>query len=280
MALDELRSVVITGASKGIGRATALLLDSLGWRVFAGVRRDKDADALGRDASARLVPVILDVTDRESIRAATWRVEQLTPDGLDGLVNNAGLAVAGPLEILPIEEFRAQLEVNTVGPLAVAQSFLPQLHKARGRLVNVTSINGRIVSPFNGAYAASKFALEAVSDALRMELRHWGIRVIVIEPGAVETPIWETAKARAKENVARMQGKAGGRYDRILQRLLELARVPDRAIPPARVARVIHKALTTRRPRARYLVGWDARLAALARWLLPDWAFDRLLLGR
>lgn len=275
---DRLRSVVITGASKGIGRATALYLDARAWRVFAGVRRHEDGDALRRDASERLAPIILDVTDQETIRAAASEVERLAPEGLDGVVNNAGIAVPGPLEVLPIDEFRAQLEVNTVGPLAVAQAFLPQLHKVGGRLVNVSSINGRIASPFNGAYAASKFALEAVSDALRLELRRWGVTVVVIQPGAVDTPIWVTSKARADRNIPQMARQAGARYARILDRLrADTGGAPERAIAPERVARVIHKALTARRPRTRYLVGWDARLAAWARWLLPDRAFDRLL---
>lgn len=270
------RTVVITGASKGIGRATALSLDALGWRVVAGVRHDKDADALRRDASERLVPLIIDVTDRESIRAAAGRVDQDAPNGLDGLVNNAGIVVAGPLEILPLDEFRAQLEVNVAGALAVTQAFLPLLHRARGRIVNISSINGRIASPFAGAYAASKFALEGMSDALRLELRPWGIRIVVVQPGAIQTPIWATSKERAVWNLARMGG--GGRYERVVRRLLERAgHPPPRAIPPERVARVIHKALTARRPRTRYLVGWDARLAAALRWLLPDWALDRLL---
>jgi NAD(P)-dependent dehydrogenase (short-subunit alcohol dehydrogenase family) len=273
------RTVVIPGASKGIGRATALHLDALGWRVFAGVRSDNDGDALCRDASERLVPVILDVTDREAILAAAGRVDHNTPNGLDGLVNNAGIVVAGPLEILPLDEFRAQLEVNVVGALAVTQAFLPLLHKARGRIVNVSSINGRIASPFAGAYAASKFALEAMSDALRLELRPWGVRVVVVQPGAVQTPIWATSKERAVRNLARIGG--GGRYERIVRLLLERSgSPPSRAIPPERVARVIHKALTAPRPRTRYLVGWDARVAAFARWLLPDRAFDRLILRR
>jgi len=273
------RSVLITGASKGIGRATALHLDRLGWQVFAGVRQDKDADALRRDGSERLVPLLLDVTDGAAIRAAAWQVEQAAPHGLDGLVNNAGIVVAGPLEIVPLDEFRRQLEVNTVGALAVTQGFLPQIHEAGGRIVNVSSINGRVATPFAGAYAASKFALEAASDALRMELRHFGIPVVVVQPGAIQTPIWATAKARAEKNLARMGG--GGRYAKIIRRLLDRSGGPPRhAIPAERVARVIHRALTTRRPRARYLVGWDARAGAWLRWLAPDRLMDRLILRR
>lgn len=271
-------TVLVTGASTGIGRATALYLDHLGWRVFATVRRSADEEVLRHEASDRITPLHLDVSDREAIRAAAWQVEQSQPSGLDGLVNNAGVAIAGPLEVLPLDAFREQLEVNTVGQLAITQAFLPSIRKRRGRIVNVSSINGRIASPFNGAYAASKFALEAMSDALRIELAHWGIHVVVVQPGAIRTAIRDTAKARAEDTFGHPQPRAAELYGKLIHRLLQAAGTsPARTLPPDRVARVIHTALTTRRPRTRYLVGWDARIGALLAWLLPDRWMDRIL---
>lgn len=275
------RAVLITGASKGIGRTTALHLDAIGFHVFAGVRRDADAAALRQDGSARLRPVTLDVTDPASVAAALAAVERDAPQGLAGLVNNAGIVVAGPLEFLPLEQFRLQLEVNLVGVLAVTQAALPLVRRATGRIVNVSSINGRLTTPFAGAYAASKFGLEALSDALRMELRRWRIAVSVIQPGAIRTPIWETSTRRAIGIAERLPPRARELYGGVFRRLEERAgRPPDRAIPPERVARVIARALTARRPKTRYLVGLDARVGALLAALLPDRLRDRMMTGR
>jgi NAD(P)-dependent dehydrogenase (short-subunit alcohol dehydrogenase family) len=164
-------AVVITGASTGIGRACALSLDALGFRVFAGVRKSDDGESLRRVASDRLTPVFIDVTDKQSIAAAAGSVSrEVGTAGLVGLVNNAGVAVPGPLEYLPLEELRRQLEINLVGQLAVIQAFLPLLRKARGRIVNISSLAGKLTTPFNGAYSAAKHGIEAFSDALRMEL--------------------------------------------------------------------------------------------------------------
>src|SRR3954471_14417569 len=176
MAQQRRGAVVITGASTGIGATCAAHLSSLGFRVFAGVRKPEDAE---RAREAGHEPLTIDVTDPESIRSA---VEQVGDAPLSGLVNNAGIAVAGPLEFIPIDEFRRQLDVNVVGQVAVTQAFLPALRRSRGRVVFVGSIAGRSALPFLGAYAASKFAVEAVTDALRVELRPWGIDVAVVEP--------------------------------------------------------------------------------------------------
>lgn len=271
-------TVVITGASKGIGRATSLHLDARGFTVFAGVRAGADADSLRRTGSERLTPITLDVTDPQSIGAAAETVRQAAPSGLRGVVNNAGTAISGPLEFLPLDRLREQLELNVVGVLAVTQAFMPQIRTGGGRIINVSSLNGRIASPFVGAYAASKFALEALSDALRMELRRWNIPVVVIQPGAVDTPIWETAAQRAT-SIANEMPEAGRRlYGRVMAMLAGRAgRPPKHAISPDNVARVIAHALSARRPKTRYLVGTDARLAALAAAVLPDRAIDRLL---
>ena len=181
------KSVVITGASTGIGAACALHLDQWGWRVFAGVRKQGDAEALRAQGSARLTPVSLDVTDTVSISTAASAVAgAVGAAGLAGLVNNAGIVVPGPIELLPLSDLRRQLEINVVGQVAVTQAFLPLIRAGRGRIVNMGSIAGRMATPFTGAYGASKFALEALTDALRLELQPWGISVSIIEPGAVD----------------------------------------------------------------------------------------------
>ena len=170
-----MRSALITGASTGIGRATALRLDAAGWQVFAGVRREADAEDLRRAASERLVPLMLDVTDAGQIAAAAARIEAEAEGGLDGLVNNAGVAIPGPLETLPIEDFRRQIEVNLTAHVAVTQAMLGSIRRARGRIVFISSIGGRIAFPMTGAYHAAKFGIEAVGDVFRQELRSWGI---------------------------------------------------------------------------------------------------------
>ena len=198
-----MRSVLITGASTGIGRATALRLDAAGWRVFAGVRKQEDADALGEAGSERLVPLILDVTDAEQIAAAAARIETEARDGLDGLVNNAGVAIPGPLETLAIDDFRRQVEVNLTAHVAVTQAMLPAIRAARGRIVFISSIGGRVALPLTGAYHAAKFGIEAVGDVFRQELRPWGISVSIVEPGSIDTPIWERGERTADEIGAR-----------------------------------------------------------------------------
>jgi NAD(P)-dependent dehydrogenase (short-subunit alcohol dehydrogenase family) len=209
------RTVLVTGAAKGIGRACALDLDGRGFRVFAGVRRPEDGEALRAASGGRIVPVPLDVTDGSQVAAAGRLMAEATGGtGLRGLVNNAGAVYAGPLEHLPVDALREQLEVNVVGALALTQACLPALRRARGRIVNVSSVNGRIVSPFSGAYAASKFALEALSDGLRRELARVGagVRVIVIQPGAVETPLWEVTRERALALAGRYPPEAHAQY--------------------------------------------------------------------
>lgn len=287
MGDDARGAVLITGASKGIGRATALHLDGLGFRVLAGVRSEEDAAALRREGSERMEPVFLDVTDPESIAAAAETARRAAPGGLAGLVNNAGMVVAGPLELLPPEAIRSQLDVNSVGPVALTQAMLPLLRSGGeggtratpGRIVNVSSANGRVATPWAGAYAASKFALEALSDALRMELRPWGIPVVVVQPGAIETPIWRRSFERAMENLGGVAPERKELYATTLEKLeRRQGRGPSHAIPAARVARMIARALTARRPKTRYLVGREAWLAALVA-PLPDRLRDRILGG-
>ena len=268
---------MITGASTGIGRASALELDSRGFRVFAGVRRDADGTGLAAERPS-LEPLHIDVTDATSIAAARDRVaSELVEAGLAGLVNNAGIAVPGPLEHLPIDELRRQLEVNLVGQVAVTQAFLPLLRTARGRIVNIGSIGGRVALPLLGPYAASKHAMEGITDSLRQELRPWGIQVSIVRPGPIATEIWERGNASADELLERMPGAATD-YAPAVERARAFATQRNReAVPPSAVAEVVAHALTASRPRTRYLVGPRARLLATLRALLPDRWFDALL---
>lgn len=184
------RAVVITGASTGIGKGCALALDKLGARVFAGVRKEADGAALQAEASERLTPVMLDVTDGDQIQAAVRLVQEGMGDaGVAGLINNAGIGVGGPLEFIDLDDLRWQMEVNVIGPMAMIRAFMPLIRQGKGRIVNISSIAGRSATPFMGPYSASKHALEALSDPLRVELRLWNIHVSLIEPGAVQTPI-------------------------------------------------------------------------------------------
>jgi NAD(P)-dependent dehydrogenase (short-subunit alcohol dehydrogenase family) len=270
---------VITGASTGIGRATALHLDARGWRVFAGVRKEEDAESLRAAASERLTPLTLDVTDDGQIGAAAERVaDEVGDDGLDGLVNNAGIAVPGPLEALPIDDFRRQIEVNLTAQVAVTQAMLGGLRAARGRIVFITSIGGRMAFPMFGAYHAAKFGLEAVGDVFRQELRPWGIEVAVIEPGSIATPIWERGEREADAFVTGASDEQERLYGKAIAAYREVARrTGARGIPPERVAKAIEHALGARRPRTRYLVGLDAKAQARLKAILPARLVDRLV---
>lgn len=274
------RTVVVTGASTGIGEACVARLCRAGWRVFAGIRRDEDGCRL-RDSIGDLVtPVHLDVTDEAGIAAATEIVGSTVEHGLNGLVNNAGIAIGGPLEFVPIEALRRQLEVNVVGQVAVTQAFLPLLRQARGRIVNMGSIGGIAVTPFIGPYCASKFALEAITDALRMELAPWGIEVAIVEPGGVATPIWTKGADTFSEMMTEMPPEAMERYGHVMERMRYVtASYADGGMPPDEVARAVQHALESARPRTRYIVGKDARLR---RWVqrLPDRIRDRLIRKR
>ncbi len=271
------RSVLISGCSSGIGRASALRLERAGWRVFAGVRKDADAESLAAEAGRRLVPVICDVADAASIDLVRERIEDEAPGGLDALVNNAGTAYSGPLELIPLDDFRRQLEINLVGQLAMTQAFVPALRRRRGRIVNVTSIGGVVATPFFGPYCASKFGLEALSDCLRVELRPWGIETIAIEPGSVATEIWQSGAQIFAEMRERMSPAAGERYGEAMEATARASvETGARGIPVERAAEAIERALTARRPRARYLVGRDAVGMAASSRLLPARLYDRL----
>ena len=238
--------------------------------MLAGVRRTGDAPAGTEE-------ILLDVTDEAQVRGAAERVDEL-----QGLVNNAGIAIASPLEAIPLDELRRQLEVNVVGQVAVTQALLPQLRRARGRVVFVGSIAGRSALPFLAPYAASKHALEAVADSLRMELSPWGIHVAVVEPGTIATPIWRKGAATAEAIQSRVSDGTLALYaDRLAAFTRAAAAAGRRGRPAERVAEAIEHALTADRPKTRYLVGRDARIRAGLERLPDRWrdnAYERLLL--
>ncbi|MGZ4201587.1 MAG: SDR family oxidoreductase [Thermoleophilaceae bacterium] len=266
------KSVVITGASTGIGEACAMHMKALGWQVYAGVRRPEDAERL---RAAGLEPLTIDVTDSDSIAAARATIGD---SPLDGLVNNAGVAVAGPIEFVPVEEFRHQLDVNVVGQVAVTQAFVPALRKARGRVVNMGSIGGRVALPLLAPYAASKFALEANTDSLRRELRPWGMEVSIVEPGGIATPIWDKARAANEALAARMPPETEQLYGKLIDKIRsQTAELSRTGVPAVKVAEAVAHALTADKPKTRYLVGRDAKMRARMAALLPDRAFDALI---
>jgi len=263
----------VTGASTGIGEATVLHLRELGFDPIAAVRKDEDAERL---EARGLRTTRIDVTDADQIAAAR---DALGEEPLAGLVNNAGIAVAAPLEFLPIDRLRQQLEINLIGQAAVTQAFLPALRRARGRIVNVSSIGGRVGLPLVGAYNASKFGLEGLSDSLRRELRPHGVDVILIEPGGVKTPIWNKAEQLADQMLEDVPPEAerlyGAQIAAVRKNTQRIA--TDSGIEPGEVAEVIGTALTASRPRARYLVGSDAKQRAVMSKLLPARVMDRLI---
>jgi NAD(P)-dependent dehydrogenase (short-subunit alcohol dehydrogenase family) len=270
-------AVVITGASTGIGAACALDCAGRGMTVFAGVRDPRAGEALAAKGGSLLIPITLDVTDERSITRSVEVVQRVIGEGgLGGLVNNAGIVIGSPLEVIPLPQLRKQLEVNVIGQIAVTQAFLPLLRRGRGRIVNMGSIAGRATIPLLGPYSASKFALEALTDALRMELQPWGIQVSIIEPGAIATPIWEKSAKEAGDLEALVGEEAKALYgEAVIQIRKAIAQAAQRAIPPGAVVRAVHHALTASSPHTRYLVGSDAKLRAwMVKWLpdrLHDW---------
>ena len=270
-----MRTVLITGASTGIGRACAIALAKRGFHVLAGVRKEADGEALTKEASG-IEPVIIDVTDQATIDAAAKQIDELY-----GLVNNAGITVAGPVEFLPVDDIRRQFEVNVFGQIAVTQAFLPKIRKSGGRIVFMSSVGGRVPSsPFISPYNASKHALESFGDALRVELSPWDIDVVLVEPGSIATPIWDKSVNAANE-IRKALGPQFPQFEELYGRAADktqkLAEATGRrGIPPERVAERVVDALTAVRPKPRYLVGTDARIQATLFNLLPDRVRDSL----
>lgn len=276
-----MRAVVITGASSGIGRACALTLDKEGFAVFAGVRKDTDAEELRAAASRRLTPVHVDVTDPASIRAMTETVAaEVGGDGLAGLVNNAGTTLPCPVAHLPLAGFRGQLEVNLTGPLAVTQALLPLLRTGRGRVVNVTSVAGKVAVPMMAPYAAAKHGLEGLSDVMRLELGQLGIRVAVVEPGYISTSMHGKLERDTEETIRSLpDDDERARYGKQLRTLAAtIGHHATNGSPPEVAAGAVLHALTSRRPRTRYPVGAGARRLLMLRRVLSDRLFDRAIL--
>lgn len=279
MARKEKGAVVVTGASTGIGRATALYLDGKGYRVFAGVRKQKDAKSLEEAGSEQLTPVTIDVTKPASIKSAREKVQRAVGKaGIVGLVNNAGVANAGPIEHLPVKDFETVIDTNLTGQYRVTQQFLPLVRRGEGTILFITSIGGRVASPFFSAYNASKFGLEGMADSLRREIKPWNMDVVVIEPGSIATEIWE----RGANEFDRAEKELGPEAKRLYGKQLAAMRevmtdTADRGIDPDAVAKTIEKAIRSSNPKARYLIGRDAKLMARAQSLAGDKRFDRLM---
>jgi NAD(P)-dependent dehydrogenase (short-subunit alcohol dehydrogenase family) len=276
VANSDRGAVLISGSSTGIGRASALRLDRKGFQVFAGVRNRGDAESLEAEGSDRLEPVILDVTDEGTIEATRERIDHVTGGRLAGVVNNAGIARGGPVEALSIDDLRHQLEVNLVGQVAVTQAVLPMIRAAKGRIVFVSSIGGKVALPYLSPYAASKHGIEAVGDSLRREMMQFGVGVSLIEPGAVATPIWEKGSDQASELRERATAEQVELYGTVMDRFEKLfIEAGNSGVPADKVADAVEHALTAEKPKTRYLIGRQAKVrAALARYL-PDRFLDR-----
>jgi NAD(P)-dependent dehydrogenase (short-subunit alcohol dehydrogenase family) len=264
-----MKAVLVTGASTGIGEASAQSLAAGGRTVFAGVRKEADAERL---RGPNLTPVLLDVTDEAQVEAVAAQITDEVGDaGLAGVVNNAGVAYGGPLEYLALDEWRTQLEVNVVGQVAVTRAVLPLIRRGRGRIVFVGSISGRLGTVLMGPYAASKFAIEGLAESLRHELSPWHIAVAVVEPGAVRTAIWEKGRKKAAEVEASLPPEAHERYAAAMRSVLDGIEKSDKdGVDAGKVAEAIEHALFAKRPRHRYLVGPDAKVAGALSRLLPD----------
>lgn len=272
------RTVLVTGASSGLGKEAALGLARAGFQVVAGVRSPDDGERLATEASGRLKPVLLDVTEEESVRLAAEQVaEMVGVRGLWGLVNNAGICVSAPLECVPPDVLRRQLDVNVVGQLAVTQAVLPLLRDARGRVVNVTSGVGNVAVPYLGAYAAAQFAKEGMSDALRRELRPLGVAVSVVQPGSIMTPIWGKISESGRDVLDRVPTEIATLYRDSFLRFIEAneKQAMTSKTTPADFAHTVKRALTAGRPKTRYRVGTDAMTVAVLARLLPDSLLDR-----
>ncbi|CAM3601365.1 SDR family NAD(P)-dependent oxidoreductase [Mycobacterium frederiksbergense] len=267
-------AVLVTGAGRGIGRTIAEQLAAHGWDVIAGVRSEADGAALTAVDPQRISAIILDVTDDGQIAA----LDSALPARLDAVVNNAGVVMAGPMETLTSEQWRMQLDVNVVGQLAVTRAVLPRLRACHGRVLFVSSVNGRLSTPLIGAYAASKFALEAAADALRMELSPWRIPVVLIEPAQTDTDMWRTAGTMVDDVEAALTPAERELYGRHIAGMRKSVPISQRmAVAPEKVSEVVRAALTAKRPRARYIVGVGPRLQLALMMNLPARVRDRVL---
>ncbi|HTI14495.1 MAG TPA: SDR family oxidoreductase [Dictyobacter sp.] len=288
------KSIVITGCSSGFGHRTALALAEMGWLVFATIRKEMDKDSLLREAEQRhcvdnLIPILCDITNDEHITALAAEVEQRLraeqttthlpermPPALDALLNNAGTAYGGPIELMLMDDVRAQFEINVFAHVAVTQALLPMIKVAHGMIINVSSISGKIAVPITGMYSASKYALEAISDALRVEIAPFGVRVVVIEPASSPTNIWETSSHRA---LGHLEGQRdAGAYARLLRLAEKFAQRSSRSgFHPQKFTDLVIYILNSPSPRPRYGVPFSATFQMTLRHVLPDRIWDKLI---
>jgi len=276
--MNSKKSVLITGASSGIGKACALHLDKMGFKVYAGVRKQSDADKLKKAASGNLKPVILDVTNSQSIKDVVDYLRKETNGNLYGLVNNAGIGRGGALEVTPMEEIRKLMEVNLFGLLEVTQSFIPMLRKSKGRIINIGSTSSYLSFPGAAAYSASKFAVKAVTDSLRLELIPFSMKVILVSPGAVESAIWEKG-TKYKEEMRKSIDPEIAELYAPLRRFGDRLNEQVKKIPAIEVAKVVYDAFNSQKPKPYYIVGKDAKGAAKAA-RLPKRILDWIILKR
>ncbi len=282
------KSVLVTGASTGIGWATSLALAEKGWRVFSAVRKEADAQKLMGASSGTITPVIMDIVDYESVKRGAREIEKaLDGAGLNALFNNAGISVQGPLEIIPIELFEQQIRVNVFGHIFVTQTFLPLLRRAQGNIVFTSSESGRMTLPLMGPYSASKFALEAVANAFRIELRPWKVSVSLVEAQTIKTPMWEKIDTSTEKLIASIPQQARDLYRDELKTLSVFPRwQAEMGISMKKAVRKIVRAISAQNPKARYIVGWEARFLIYSFAIWPTWIMDRvagklmILLGR
>jgi NAD(P)-dependent dehydrogenase (short-subunit alcohol dehydrogenase family) len=267
-------SVLITGASRGIGRATAISLAASGWTVFAGVRSEVDGKELAEAAGPNLAPLVLDITNSADLADLPQRLA----GKLDAVVNNAGFALDGPVETLPLDDLRRQYEVNVIGHVAVTQTVLPLLRASHGRIVFVSSLSGRISTPLTGGYNSSKFAIEALADALRVELRRWKLPVVLVEPGPVATDMWSGALEQHDKTLAALSPGHRELYGQTFENARKMLRfMQKQAVPVDKVVRAIEKALTAKRPKARYQVDVGSRVQLVATGMTPTRVLDSIL---
>jgi NAD(P)-dependent dehydrogenase (short-subunit alcohol dehydrogenase family) len=270
-------SVLVTGAARGIGRATVGRLAREGWTVIAGIRQASDGKSLIEEFGDRVQPVTLDITDAEQVAA----LDAQLPEPLNAIVNNAGIVVGGPIEAVPLNELRHQLEVNVIGQVAVTQAVLPRLRRSQGRVVFVSSVSGRLVTPMTGPYNASKFAIEAVADALRMELWPWHVAVSVVEPAQTDTDMWRNADEQLEQTVSVVSPEHRELYAQHIEGFRATISKSQRLAAPAEnVADTILRALTVRKPRPRYIVGALPRMQFEVAKRLPTTALDQVIRGQ
>ncbi len=279
MVETSAKAVFITGCSTGIGYESALHLDRLGYRVFAGVRREQDAQTLRKAASTHLFPIIMDVRDKSTIaKAAELVASKADAKGLYAIINNAGVVMSAPIEFVSTEELLAPLEVNLIAYIHVIQAFLPLLRQGCGRIINITSIGGRQPVPFMGPYCASKAAMEAISDSMRMELRQFGIPVVIVCPGNIKTSLWGKTVNSTGAQLKKLTPQAAVLYHKSIQALIKTqTRMGRSGSPPILVARIIEEILSAKKPKSRYIIGLDAKIQVLMARFLPDGMRDWII---